>query len=62
MRSSMAMSLDAGLGQPDRRTEAGEAGTDDQRRVGVLGGHDHAAGWWVSSLNQLGTGLSSGLG
>ena len=59
--------LDAGLAQLDRRAEAGEAGADDQRGVAcdvvASAALLHACtGSWVSSLNQLGIGRSSGLG
>ena len=59
----MTKSSTPACGQLDRRAEAGEAGADDQRGVGcgVLAMRQ-AAGSWVSSLNQVGTGGSSGRG
>ena len=53
--------VDSGSGEFDGGADAGEAGTDDECVVGVLG-HRHAAGSWVSSLNHVGIGLSSALG
>ena len=53
--------VDAGLGELDRRADAGESGADDEGVVDV-GAHRQAAGSWVTSLTQVGTDGSSGRG